>query len=278
MIELVITVLALASPANCTPANLVERCLSNSIEQADPTFVLSSFQNNVLKNHCLFFMRTHAADPKLVTAAKAFTLSQSSASNGLKIEPKIDPKKKTRYDTYCKSECTGLMDRAAKLIKAAQDRIVTSQKKLNQAQAKRNAAIDHYHGLCVWDEEGKKWDEPHRTQNPKDRRKVTPACQSAKAAITAADSLIRSVNKALDAATKSAAELSGEIEASKLECAINFYLETTVAAGAGLTLPPSPSDIDILKAKAAWDSTGASERMWRAKDYEKRLASPPAKK
>lgn len=276
MIELVITVLALASPANCTPANLVERCLSNSIEQADPTFVLSSFQNNVLKNHCLFFMRTHAADPKLVTAAKAFTLSQSSASNGLKIEPKIDPKKKTRYDTYCKSECTGLMDRAAKLIKASQDRIVTTQEKLTQAHDKRQKAEEHYVRLKVWDSDCRCWVDPRRTQNPKDGNKVTQACQSAMDAITAADSLITSVNKALDAATKSAAELSGEIEASKLECAINFYLETTVAAGAGLTLPKS--DIDLLKAKASWDSIGVPERMWRAKDYEKRLASPPAKK
>ena len=274
MIEIILTVLALASSANCQPAHLLHGCLSNSLEQAGSTFVLSSFQNNVVQNRYRIVMHANAADPKLVAAAKAFALSQSSASNALKIEPKIDTKKKIRYDTYCKSECGGLMERAAKLIKASHDRVATSQKKVAHSIAKKNAAVDHYHSLCTWNEVHKRWDEPMRTQNPKDANKITPKCQSAKDGIVAADSLIASANKALGDATKSEAELSGEIEASKLECTINFYLETTVAAGSGVTLPKS--DIDLLKAKDAWDILDQSERLWRAKDYLKRLTAPSA--
>ena len=137
---------------------------------------------------------------------------------------------------------------------------------------KKNAAVDHYHSTCSWN--GTRWVEPTRTQNPKHARNISPKCQSAKDGIVDADSLIASANKALGDATKSEAELSGEIEASKLECAINFYLETTVAAGAGVTLPKS--DIDLLKAKDAWDILDQSERLWRAKDYLKRLTAPSA--
>ena len=276
MIETILTVLALASSANCQPAHLLHGCLSKSLEQAGPSLVLSSFQNNVVQIRYRIVTHANAADPKVVTAAKAFALSQSSAASGLKIAPSIQMEKKTRYEIYCKLGADGVMDAAVRKIKSANDRAVAAERNIQNLRAKKDQAAQR-----ARDAPGKRrsnnggpWYDGWWHYGPT-KWKASPQEVAAVAQRDAAESSIQSAIKSLESAKKRAAELSGEIEASKLECAINFYLETTVAAGAGVTLPKS--NIDLLKAKSAWDSLSESERLWRAKEYVKRLTAPPAK-
>ncbi len=276
MIEIILTVFALASSANCQPAYLRHGCLSNSLEQAGSTFVLSSFQNNVVQNRYRIVMHANAADPKLVTAAKAFALSQSSAASGLKLVPSIQMEKKTRYEIYCKLGADGVMDAAARKIKSANDRAVAAERNIQNLRAKKDQAAQRARDAPGErrSNNGGPWYDYWWHYGPT-KWQASPQEVAAIAQRDAAESSIQSAIKSLESAKKRAAELSGEIEASKLECAINFYLETTVAAGAGVTLPKS--NIDLLKAKSAWDSLSESERLWRAKEYVKRLTAPPAK-
>ncbi len=232
---------------------------------------------------------TVSPDTDLVTAALEFAKVQLEANTATEV--KIDSKSKGRYEAYCKLGAAGLVSDREKDVSSADKKIARAEQALTKAQSERTSAQARYQSTLIqthvctnYCSRGctrTEWSEPKRGAsagggNGTKANQITATCARAKADIVTADHQISKCQKTLDAAKELRADADDDVEEARVECLINFFIESTVTQAAGND--PPTSKLDPAKSEAAWDALGAPEKAWRARDYAQRLSNAAKKR